>query len=440
MQRILSDGLVLRSLSEGYASDRENLASFYFDVFSESDGEPDEYIGPWTESLLNGHPTTTADDVWVVVDTTQNDRIASALLLIPQRWRYESVTLGVGRVEIVATHLDYRRRGLVGALMQAAHERSAELGHTIQAITGIEHYYRRFGYTMAVYLGTFAAVPLAIIPEPKQPQQYTLRPVTEADIPQLIAWDAYAASQYLLTAVRSADEWRYDLSRPDYHIWWYDVLVITSAERGDVGYIVTRRRSEKVQPCLAWVVGPEASYIETFADALYGLKSRIQERYPDDPPAYINFSAGMHDSLLTMIRALYPAVTRDHHYAWYLRAASPACLLREIAPVLEQRLKGSGANAYSGELTIRFFDMTGLKLCFEHGRLDEAQDITFANVREDDAADAGFPWHSFIALVFGYRSIDELRHILPEVYANGRAHALLTCLFPPRRSRLMPLT
>lgn len=436
MQRILSDGLVLRSLSEGYASDREGLAPFYIDVFSEKDGEPDEYIGPWTESLLNGHPATTADDVWVVVDTTQNDRIASALLLIPQRWRYESVTLGVGRVEIVATHKDYRRRGLVSALMQAAHERSAALGHTIQAITGIEHYYRRFGYTMAVDLGAFAAVPLAIIPEPKQPPQYTLRPATEADIPNLIAWDAYAAQQFVLSTVRSADEWRYDLSRPDYHIWWFDVQVITSAEQGDVGYVALRRQFDQALPCLAWVIGPDASYIATFDDVLYGLKTHLQ---CENGPVYINFGAGMHDSLLTMIRALYPAVTRDHHYAWYLRAASPARLLREIAPVLEQRLHGSGANSYSGELMIRFFDMTGVKLRFECGRLAEAQDITFANVREDDAADAGFPWHSFLTLVFGYRSIDELRHILPEVHASGRAHALLNCLFPPRASWIIPI-
>ena len=163
MNRDLGTGLVLRSISAGYASDRRDLPAFYTEVFSEANGEPDPYIALWTESLLaEDHPATTGDDIWVVVDSAQNDRIVSALLLIPQTWRYESIPLPVGRVEIVATHPDYRRRGLVRALMQAAHERSAALGHNVQAITGIPHYYRQFGYTMTVDLGGHEAIPPSV--------------------------------------------------------------------------------------------------------------------------------------------------------------------------------------------------------------------------------------------------------------------------------------
>ena len=113
MQKQLANGLILRSLSEGYASDRERLPQFYADVNSEHDNElGKEHTRILTRDLMNGHATTTLDDIFVVVDPAQDDRIASATLLIPQTWRYEDIPLKVGRPEMVGTLPPYRGRGV----------------------------------------------------------------------------------------------------------------------------------------------------------------------------------------------------------------------------------------------------------------------------------------------------------------------------------------
>ncbi|MBZ0294476.1 MAG: GNAT family N-acetyltransferase, partial [Anaerolineae bacterium] len=315
MRRELHDGLVLRSISEGMVSDRENLAAFGEMAFSEGHDEPDEFIGGWIRSLLQpDHPAMSGDDIWVVADPAKDEQIVSMLLLIPQLWRYESVKIPVGRVEIVATQPDYRRRGLIRDLMQVAHERSAAIGHHVQAITGIPHFYRQFGYTMAVDLGAFATVPLATIPKLKDDQQpqFTVRPATEADIPKLVAWDAYHGDQMLLSTVRSEAEWRYELARHREHIWWLDVLIVTAQDGREVGYVALRRKFDHWLPCLAWIIGPESSYVETFEDVLRGIQAHVQEQYADSPPAFINFGGGMHDVLHTMIGALYPGIVREH--------------------------------------------------------------------------------------------------------------------------------
>ena len=442
MQKQLRDGLILRSISEGHASDRERLPTFFGEVFHEAYDEEPANLSIWTESLLAGdHPATTDEDIWLVVDPAKDDMIVSALLLIPQTWRYESVQLGVGRVEIVATHKDYRRRGLVRELMLVAHERSAALGHTIEAITGIPHYYRRFGYTMAVDLGSFAAVPLATIPKLAEGKsaKYSLRPATEADIPNIIAWEEYAGGQALLSTVRGEREWRYEFARAENHTWWLDMLIITRDDGRDVGYVATRRKFDDWLPCVAYVVGEEASYMDTYEDVLRGLKARLQSRYPEDTPPVIYFAAGMHEAISILTRSAYPAAVRSEHYAWYLRAASPARLIREITPVLEKRLANSGANRYSGELKISFFDGTGLCIQFEDGYIINTLDIQVSTPQEEEKADAAFPWHSFLALVFGYRTFEEVAHVLPESHANGRARVLLGTLFPRKRSWLMPL-
>ena len=58
--------------------------------------------------------------------------------------------LDAGLPELVGTHPDYRRRGLVREQFEVLHRWSKERGHLMQAIAGIPYYYRRFGYEMAV--------------------------------------------------------------------------------------------------------------------------------------------------------------------------------------------------------------------------------------------------------------------------------------------------
>src|SRR5262249_44010939 len=132
MQKQLADGLILRSLSEGHASDRERLPQFYADVNSEHDTElGKERTRILTRDLMSGHVTTTLDDIFVVVDPAQDYRIASATLLIPQTWQYEDILLNVGRPEMVGTLPPYRGRGLIKELFKVIHQHSAELGHEL---------------------------------------------------------------------------------------------------------------------------------------------------------------------------------------------------------------------------------------------------------------------------------------------------------------------
>lgn len=194
MKKDLRDGLILRSLSEGVQSDADNVAQFFVDIFAEDGDEDAPILLPWIHDLMrDDHPNMNLDYIWVVVDPAKEDQIVSSVMLIPQAWHYDDIVLSVGRVELVATHKDYRRRGLVRQQMEVAHELSTQLGHHLQSITGIGHYYRRFGYAMAVDLGTEMQMPVTSIPtlKPDQEAKYTLRPAHTDDIESILAWEAY---------------------------------------------------------------------------------------------------------------------------------------------------------------------------------------------------------------------------------------------------------
>ncbi len=83
------------------------------------------------------------------------------------------------------------------------------------------------------------------------------------------------------------------------------------------------------------------------------------------------------------------------------------------------------------------FYRDGLRLQFAEGKLVVAEPWQ-APVYGNDAS-AGFPPLVFVQLLFGYRSLDELRAFLPDAWASPEAAVLLNVLFPKQRSILQPL-
>lgn len=438
MYKPIRDDLILRSLSEGHASDYERLPDFYASI-NAADDTPDnkERFRQWVRDLLNGHITISLDDVFVVVDPTQDDMLVSATLLIPQVWRYEDIPLSVGRPELVATHPEYRHRGLVRALFEAVHERSTALGHELQVITGIPYFYRQFGYTMAVDLGAHAIFSLAALADPKPDYQpsFRLRAATVADAPKLAAWYDYFARERLLTEVRSLEVWRYEIAghHPD-SSQALSYQIITSMTGEDVGFLELYANpwDKAMIPCTAYVTGERASYLETFDDVMQAVKQWALTRFGQCPPL-LAFGAGIHESLDRLIdRALGGNILQhEHNYKWYLRVPDPLAFLWRIQPVLERRLEGSGAHRYSGELKIGFYDRTGLALTFERGHITDITPLTV-----NDGYDITFPWHLFWNVVFCHHSYNDIHAILPDVWANPKAAVLLDALFPKKQSWL----
>ncbi len=440
MQKHLANGLILRTISEGHASDREQLPHLYADVNGEGARDDEKAaFHAWTKDLMSGHVTVTSDDIFVVVDPANNDKLASATLLIPQTWRYEDVTLSVGRPELVATYPEYRKRGLVKALFEAVHERSAALGHQLQVITGIPNFYRQFGYTMAVDLAQHASYPLHTIgdPAPDYKPKFTLRPATYDDIPNMMRWYAHHASRRLLTEVRSPEIWRYELFGRDAGSGQgMDYQMIVNASGEAVGYLelFSFLWDKQNINCTGYVVGEESSYLETFEDVMRGIKQWALNRF-GYVPALQSFGAGVHETLDTLIDRTEGGLIRRREYTWYVRVPEMIPFLRHIQPVLERRLENSGANRYSGELKIGFYDLKGICIKFEQGKITSIETMT-----GKDGYDISFPWELFWNVVFGQHTYDELRYVLPEVWASGKSAVLLDALFPKKKSWLKGLS
>jgi hypothetical protein len=121
-------------------------------------------------------------------------------------------------------------------------------------------------------------------------------------------------------------------------------------------------------------------------------------------------------------------------YAWYIRVRDVPVFLRHIAPALEKRLASSVVADYTGEIKIDLYK-GGLRMVFEQGKLATVEHWRVPVY--DSNAGAGFPPLVFLQLLFCHRSLDELRHAFPDVWAEGDTEIVLKALFPTHFSSPM---
>jgi hypothetical protein len=431
MRRLITDTLVLRTVES--EADVQKLVDFCSIVFSETE-QPDPRIGAWAADLLapGNHPTLTHDDYFLVEDITSG-QIVSSLNLIPQTWTYESIPFGVGRVELVGTLKEYRRRGLVRELFKAVHQRCEELKLPVQSITGIPYYYRQFGYEYALDLGGGYNVALSMIPETPASSSFVMREWQLSDLPRLEALYASSIRKKLIACQRPAEHWRYRFAgqRPQsiQKIWLY---VITRADQ-IIGYLCI--------PVDCW--GPNMRIAELVLDAPYPdvipwLLPRLRDEIPiclpdaNPPLQSIYFNLGNHHPVHPYLKNYLPA--HRVPYGWYIRVSDLAAFIHHIAPALERRIARSPLAGLTRSLVLDFYT-NGLQLDSEKGRLATAANLPCGI----EKFDGRFPPLVFLQLLFGYRSLEQICHSFADAGTKPEAAPILTTLFPRKPSWVVEL-
>jgi GNAT superfamily N-acetyltransferase len=427
------------------AEDAPNIAEVCEHVFRRTaDDPPHLKTGAWVLDLLSGrHPHMGPGDYAIVEDTT-NGRIVSGTCLISYEIELEGIRLPFGRPEAVFTHPDYRNRGLVRAIFELVHARSAARGHLVQGITGIPFYYRLYGYEYAADLGGEASVYFSTIPSLKEgeTEKFRFRTATDADLGVVKSLYDLDRSRYALSSPvdESYLRWIASGQHPQAAEGWKTRLVL-DAGGGVVGYVFTgpRRESDELTVvALGTRQGTRLSdVLPSTLRALRGVAGEAIPRLADlPPPARLRLHLGPDHPVYGLLKEEQVA-RRTRPYAWYLRVPDLKALLESIKPLLERRLAASVVAGYTGELRLTFYPK-GLRLLFEAGRLAAIEEW-----REDHAwgprAQASIPSLVFLKLLFGHRSLVELRDAFPDVIADDDARPLLEALFPRRPSWLLPL-
>ena len=366
-------------------------------------------------------------------------------------WSYAGIPFGVGQPEMVATDPAYRNRGLVRTLFEMIHARSAVEGHLVQAITGIPYFYRQFGYEYVLDLEGSRIVHVGVIPVKGDdtPEPYRLRLATLDDVPQLMVYYAQARGESLIWNEAPESFWRHHITAWDDPFVQNDPLrtilhgrlyMIVGGDEAPVGYvrIAAKRWDEKVQiwglhmtQAVNWQLAAPC-----LLRALHDCGLHLPPVEDNTKPlSEIELMLGRTHPLYTVLEGVLP-LRSVPPYAWYLRVADIPAFLHHIAPVLEARLAASLLAGYTGEVKIDFY-RGGLRLAFAQGKLALAE--PWQAPAYGDEADAGSPPLVFLQLLFGYRSLAELRASFPDVWTNAQTTLLINTLFPKQPSNVQSL-
>jgi len=443
----LGGGLILRRARR---EDTEAVAAFNARIHHSSGGpfaqrEPHRGVAAFTRDLISGdHPACDAPDFTVVEDTGAGSIVSSACL-IGQRFSYEGLEFDAGLPELVGTHPDYRRRGLVGHQFEVLHRWSSERGHLMQAIGGIPYYYRRFGYEMAVRMAGLRRFYVQDLPgKPSSTEKdygsYLLRPAAASDARFLADLDRRGGARYLLSASRDEKLWRYEVTGRDPESDEYlQMRIVEDATGKPQGYVCHARdlRNGTLQ-VYGYELVDGVSWLEVTPSVLNELAGIGHELAPDGVGlASLTFELGEHHPLYEAIPdpPLY-RLDRHDHYSYYVRVPDLPAFLRHIAPVLERRLATSVAAGHTGELEVSFYG-SGLRIELERGRLSG---VEAWSPRDDERGDAAFPDLTFLQLLFGHRSLEELDLAFADCSpGKPETRVLLGILFPRRPSDLWPV-
>lgn len=440
-RRDLGDGLVVR-WSTG--ADAEKVAALHQFVFRNKSDDPlNLRLGAWIHELMSGdHPLSSPNDT-ALVENIRTGEVLAATTLMRQEWMYEDVPLQVGRPEVVSSHPEYRHRGLVRAVFDLIHARSDARGDLAQGITGISYYYRQFGYEYALDLGGYRLVPFAAIPKLKdgEHEQYSLRVAGPDDLPQVKALYDRERSRGMISALIPDEYWQYLPTIAETKSGeGFATMMIVDGEGRSIGSTLVRK--------LRWSsrLGVAAMWLEQgvpWSAVLPGVMRALQPIAENTPVGQGNDQA---DSLLLHFGREHPAYdvlpgdvlpSPQDPYAWYIRVPDVPAFIQQIAPVLERRLADSALSGYNGECILNFH-RGGLKMRFADGKLAAAEPWRRAN-DFDTNGQAGFPPLVFLNMLFGRLSLDELRHVFPDVWAEDMGKTLVPILFPKRSSWVLPL-
>lgn len=404
-ERLLENGLTLKSITG--PDDAERLIAFNASIFGAG-------VGAMTRSLIFHHPAT-RPDYWLYIEA--DGEIVSSLVLIPWEWRYDEVTLKSGEMGIVGTREDFRNRGLIRLLDAHFKELLRDGGFHLSHIQGIPYFYRQFGYEYALPLEEHWRAELHMISTQPDPG-ICFRLAAAEDIPTLSRFYEADAQRLTISAVRTADTWRYLLEHTAGTATEAEIWLL---EAGGQPLACCRIPREGFGEGL---IIDEASRMEyqTAKTLLGWLKSvAVERRKP-----YIRLNLPETNDLLRVARS--SGAYRAGGYQWQIHVVDAARLLRTLSPVLERRLADSPFANLTQTVSINLY-RSGVELDFERGRL-KAVTASAKSLRSD----INIPPNLLAPLALGYRSREEMAAFYPDLGIYGQSGLLIDTLFPKMRA------
>ncbi|KAG2185070.1 hypothetical protein INT43_000983 [Umbelopsis isabellina] len=369
---------------------------------------------------------------------------------------YEGISYNVGRPAWVGVkdNPDFRGKRLQQHILDELHRRSKEDGTLVQVVNGINYYYRQFGYEYAIEYGQRSKTWLQSIPTLKDGQVETLRyrRATMDDVDDILAFDI-ARNQNCAVFLPMSRAWitaqlkEFEKKREDAtYFLTRQVIMFENFDGKTVGFFIIWGLEDEACGDIMSVYhmgfAPDLDIASVIFSAMRNVIAFIKTQV--DETRFAQFtSIGWHMSESHPVARAIPSHMRipatmpyDEDFAYYVRVPELDAFIRHILPALNRRLKESSLHSsYTGSIRVSNYSpkVPGFELDIKNGEICQVSRFVKRDQRYDPNL-ARFPSHTFLLVLFGRRSIDDLKYIFPDVDMSEDVQKILDVLFPKKIS------
>ncbi|KAJ2955371.1 hypothetical protein NQZ79_g8628 [Umbelopsis isabellina] len=452
--RDIDERLLLRWATQ---EDLERTSKAVVEVFSSPSLRLDSLGIQFQRTSAGENGLMTNKDCIVVVDKKDPKQPVVAFTSYWQEQHiYEGIPYNVGRPAWVGVkdNPDFRGKRLQQHILDELHRRSKEDGTLVQVVNGINYYYRQFGYEYAIEYGQRSKTWLQSVPNLNDGQLETLRyrRATMDDIDDILAFDKARSkdcavflpmSRAWITAQlnefeRKCENATYFLTR--------QVLMFENSDGKTIGFfIIWGLEDEMCDDIISIYHMGFASDIDIASVIFSAMRNVIAFiKTQVDETRFARFtSIGWHMSQWHPVVQAVPSHMRipatmpyDEDFAYYVRVPDLDAFLRHILPVLNRRLKKSPSHSnYTGSIRVSNYSpkVPGFELEVKNGEICQISRFVKRDQKHDPDL-ACFPPHTFLLVLFGRKSIDDLKYIFPDVAMSEEVQKILEALFPKKLS------
>jgi predicted N-acetyltransferase YhbS len=375
---------------------------------------------PTWRAWMREHPHADPTN-WFLVEDTATRQVVASLGLIPWQLRYEGIKLRAAEMGVVGTLEPYRNRGLQRALNARFDHMLRVGGYLLSHIQGIPFFYRQFGYEYALPLEAWWRIELEQLPDTPAERGFGCRPAMLADSALLSRFYAEAVSHLDIAAERDPALWPYLLGPGLATETAAETWIVEDAAATPVGYLRIAQHGFGEGLIVA-----EASELQgAAAGAAFELLRRLAAER-GKPFVRLNLPA----SSAFVVAAAALGARDGGAYAWQVRLPDPVALLQTVAPVFERRVVASAFAGLTRDVVLDFYRQA-IVLRFVAGRIAAVQATT-----RDAPALLRLPPPLLAPLLFGHRSLDEMRPMYPDASVAEDGRELIDVLFPKLRGWL----
>ena len=396
------------------SNDAKRLHALFSDVFHPED------VGTLAETIFHHLPRMKLK-YWFLAEETTTAQIVSAFALIPWIWELEGVKLHVAEMGIVGTQQQHRGQGLMRTLNKEFDSTLEAEQFDLAVIQGIPGFYHRFGYHYAIPLENHINLPLHLVSKKQEPSTYIFRPASLEDIPYLLQEDHTYRKAFSLSVFRDAASWTYLLTESMNTEYGSEFWILEDQHETPRYYCRIPKQGFGIGLILSEI--SENITYDAFHELLQFCTTLAIER----KKPYIRFN--LHNHATASRFALSMGAHREKGYAWQIKIPDTIRFLTTMKSLLEKRIRNSVFNNFCGTLRLNFFTKN-VDLCWINGSLTaivpgKGECVDTFSINPD----------LFPALVLGYRTWQEIRHLRKDIFpSSDRSRLMIETLFPSRRS------